>query len=194
MLFQGEEFAASAPFLFFADHHPELASAVRRGRAEFLTQFPSIALDEIRRALDDPGDPATFAKCKLDFSERERHTAAIAMHRDLFALRQSDPTICAQGQNGMDGAVLGSSAFVLRFFGAHDGDDRLLVVNLGADLRLFAAPEPLLAPPAGTHWSVRWSSEHPRYGGDGMPPPETAEGWVIAGKSAVLLAPEAGDS
>ena len=40
MLFQGQEFAASSPFLFFADHVPELAALVREGRSTFLHQFP----------------------------------------------------------------------------------------------------------------------------------------------------------
>src|SRR5207249_1560003 len=43
MLFQGQEFAASAPFFYFADHKSELAELVRDGRADFLTQFPSLA-------------------------------------------------------------------------------------------------------------------------------------------------------
>src|SRR6185436_9557828 len=42
MLFQGQEFGASAPFLYFADHGRELAEQVRRGRADFLKQFPSL--------------------------------------------------------------------------------------------------------------------------------------------------------
>jgi maltooligosyltrehalose trehalohydrolase len=43
MLFQGQEFAASSPFLYFADLLPEPAHKVRRGRAEFLAQFRSLA-------------------------------------------------------------------------------------------------------------------------------------------------------
>jgi maltooligosyltrehalose trehalohydrolase len=43
MLFQGQEFAASTPFLFFADHKPELAKLVCEGRKEFMSQFPSVA-------------------------------------------------------------------------------------------------------------------------------------------------------
>ena len=43
MLFMGQEFAASAPFLYFADHRGDLAANVGRGRREFLAQFPSIA-------------------------------------------------------------------------------------------------------------------------------------------------------
>ena len=50
MLFQGQEFAASSPFLYFADHHGALADQVRKGRAEFLAQFPSIATAEVDAA------------------------------------------------------------------------------------------------------------------------------------------------
>jgi maltooligosyltrehalose trehalohydrolase len=43
LLFQGQEFAADSPFLFFAGHQGELAEQVRAGRAEFLRQFPNLA-------------------------------------------------------------------------------------------------------------------------------------------------------
>ena len=78
----------------------------------------------------------------------------------------------------MDGAVLAPEAFVLRFFG-DGGDDRLLLVNLGRDLHLDPAPEPLLAPPANRLWDVLWSSEDPRYGGGGTAPPDTEDNWRI---------------
>jgi maltooligosyltrehalose trehalohydrolase len=191
MLFQGEEFASSAPFLYFAHHGGELAAAVRKGRSEFLAQFPSLALDEMQKRLDDPANPATFARCKLDWGERERHVEALALHRDLFELRRTDPTVRAQGAHGMDGAVLGASSFVLRLFGPRDTEDRLLLVNLGRDERLVPAPEPLLAPPHGSRWRALWTSDDVRYGGDGTPPPDTDEGWIVSGESTVLLAPEA---
>jgi len=193
MLFQGQEFAASSPFLYFADHRPDLAKLVRRGRAEFLAQFPSIAVPEMRAALADPSDPATFERSKLDLAERERHAEAYALHRDLLRLRREDPTFSAQRPGGVDGAVLGPEALVLRFFG-HAGDDRLLIVNLGRDLRLDPAPEPLLAPPEGRLWEIRWSSEALRYGGLGTPPVETDEGWQLRGQAAVVLAPGPGAS
>src|SRR2546429_6283911 len=63
MLFQGQEFAASTPFLFFADHKPGLAEAVRKGRREFLGNFASLAEAEMQDRLADPGDPATFRRC-----------------------------------------------------------------------------------------------------------------------------------
>jgi maltooligosyltrehalose trehalohydrolase len=217
MLFQGQEFAASTPFLFFADHHAELAKSVRKGRASFLSQFPNVALDDVRSRLPDPADPANFEWCKLDFSERQRHAEAYALHRDLLQLRRSDPTIRAQGAHGIDGAVLSEGAFVLRFFGARGAsfprDDRLLIVNLGRTLRFDPAPEPLLAPLAGTAWTIVWTSDSPRYGGAGTPaleaervmqgerpegstdprPLKSEPVWHIPGECAVLLAPrEAG--
>src|SRR5438270_5734992 len=73
MLFQGQEFAASSPFLYFADHDPELARAVRRGRRQFLGQFPSIASPEAGDQLADPGDADSFRRSVLDPAERQAH-------------------------------------------------------------------------------------------------------------------------
>ena len=187
MLFQGEEFASSSPFLFFADHRPELAKAVRKGRAEFLTQFRTLATPEMQRLVPDPADRATFERCKLDLNEREAHSEAYALHCDLLRLRREDSVFRKQGS--FDGAVLGSEAFLLRFFDAENAD-RLLLVNLGLDLHLGIAPEPLLAPPERKRWDILWSSESPKYGGAGTAALETEDGWRIPGHAAVVLIPE----
>ena len=110
------------------------------------------------------------------------------MHRDLLRLRREDEVFSRQQPRGLDGAVLGPEAFVLRFFG-DGGDDRLLLVNFGRDLNLNPAPEPLLAPPEGRLWKVLWSSEDCRYGGSGTPPLETKLNWLIPGHAAVAMAP-----
>jgi maltooligosyltrehalose trehalohydrolase len=191
MLFQGQEFGASSPFYFFADHNPELGKLVREGRAQFLSQFPSLAQPAMVEHLIDPGDPANFERCKLDFGERERHAAAYSLHKDLLKLRREDPVFRLQKQGGVDGAILSDQSLVLRYFSAN-GDDRLLLVNLGADLHLEPAPEPLLAPPEGRRWEVLWSSEDPRYGGSGTPPVDGDEGWRIPGEAAVVMRPSAG--
>jgi maltooligosyltrehalose trehalohydrolase len=197
MLFQGQEFGASSPFLFFADHGPELAKQIRRGRAEFLAQFPSLATPEMQQRFADPSDPATFERCKLDHSERETHGEIYDLHRDLLKLRRDEPALRAQQRHQVDGAVLSSEAFLLRFFGDQNdtGDDRLLVVNLGIDLHLDPAPEPLLAPPADSEWIMLWSSEDPKYGGIGTPPLDTprcnpGKNWRIPGHAAVVLKPQ----
>jgi maltooligosyltrehalose trehalohydrolase len=189
MLFQGQEFASSRPFLFFADHNPELAPLVYRGRKEFLAQSPSLAHPAVQERIADPADPETFARCKLDFAERQTHAWAVALTEDLLRLRRQDPAIRVQKPGGVDGAVLAPAAFVLRFFG-DDSDDRLLLVNLGRDLLLATAPEPLLAPPAeGMGWEVRWTSEDVRYGGDSAAASEGEDGWRLPGEAAVVLGP-----
>jgi maltooligosyltrehalose trehalohydrolase len=190
MLFQGQEFAASSPFLYFADHNPELAQKVAEGRADFLRQFPSINSPEAAARLPNPEDEQTFLRCKLNFAEREEHREAYHLHRDLLALRKSDPLLGKAERGTYDGAVLGERAFVLRFFG-HAQEDRLLVVNFGAALQFNPAPEPLLAPPADLRWELAWSSEDPEYGGNGITPIENDEGvWSIPADAAALLVPK----
>jgi maltooligosyltrehalose trehalohydrolase len=191
MLFQGQEWGASTPFAFFADHHDQLRALVRKGRAEFLSQFRRCNTPETRDQMLDPGALETMTACRLDWSEPARppHQQLLALHRDLLALRRSDPVISAQADHGvaMDGAVLGASCCALRYATA-SGDDRLLLVNLGRDLQPTPIPEPLLAPPDGRRWALAWSSESTRYGGSGTPPIETEEGeWRILGHSTVVL-------
>lgn len=212
MLFQGQEFACSAPFVYFADHTPALALKVQAGRRAFMAQFANLASAEAADGLPPPHAPASFERCRLDHRERThgRHQQAWQMHRDLLALRRDDTCLAAsQRERGrVDGAVLGDDAFVLRFIG-DDGDDRLLLVNLGRTLHLDPVPEPLLAPPAGRRWALRWSSQSLAYGGSGTPPVEAAEtdrriperdtprppeNWRLHGETALLLAPAPADA
>jgi maltooligosyltrehalose trehalohydrolase len=185
MLFQGQEFASTSPFLFFADHNKDLRKLVHEGRIQFLSQFPSLAQPNVRACHMDPGDAQTFERCKVDFSERERHEHMYRLHKDLLRLRREDTALRAP----MEGAVLGERAFVMRFFGAGE-DHRLLLISLGADLHLDIAPEPLLAPLEGRSWSVTWSSEDPAYGGCGAPSPDGPDNWRLPAESALLMKPD----
>jgi maltooligosyltrehalose trehalohydrolase len=186
LLFMGQEFGTRNLFTFFADHAPELRKAAHAGRREFLRQFASYASESAQAAILDPGDPATFARCKLDFAERERNAPCYQMHKDLLQLRREDPVIAAQDRDAIDGAVLGQHAFALRWFDESHGD-RLLLVNLGAELDLIPVPEPLLAPSPASDWECAWSSEEPCYGGLGRHPPYTEHRWHLAAESAVLF-------
>ncbi len=186
LLFMGQEFGASSPFLFFADHTDTLAPLVHKGRKEFLAQFPSYATPEAQEQIPDPRAEETFLKTKLDFSEREKHAEIYRLHRDLLSLRREDPILALQLREEIDGAVLGPQSFVLRFFGSEE-DDRLLIVNLGPDLDLRPAPEPLLAPITPAGWRLVWSSDDPRYGGPGAVHPCGPDGWRLPGGSAVFL-------
>lgn len=186
LLFQGQEFCAASPFLYFTDHAGELARMVRQGRAEYLAAFPSLASPDMQARLADPASPETFRRCVLDHGERRHSAAALALHRDLIALRGE---IFAGGPRRIDGAALGDRAWVLRYFATAGGGDLLLIVNLGVDQRHETIAEPLLAPPDGRAWRCKWSSEHPDYGGTGIPVPVANGIWCIPGHAAIVLAP-----
>lgn len=191
MLFQGEEFAATTPFLYFADHGSDLAKKVRDGRKEFLEQFPSSATLEIAGALADPASRDTFDRSKLDWTDAVKHAHVVALYTDLLALRRRDPVFSSQRADRLHGAVLSDDALVLRFFGdgaTEAGGDRLLLVNLGNDLHLDPSPEPLLAPPEEQGWKVLWSSESAKYGGAGTPTLDAEDdNWRLPACSSVAM-------
>lgn len=187
LLFQGQEFGSSAPFLYFADHEEELARMVAAGRRDFLRQFPTIADGDNSKLLATPHDRAVFEGCRLESTERNTGAPLYRLHSDLLRIRRTDATL--HNPSGIDGAVLSPDAFLIRFFGPAGGD-RLLIVNLGVETLLRCAPEPLLAPLEDQGWRIQWSSEATEYGGHGSAPLETTEGWRLPGRAAVLLEPD----
>jgi maltooligosyltrehalose trehalohydrolase len=188
LLFQGQEFGASSPFTFFADvGDASVRDAIRRGRAEWLAPFLSLTEEEACRRLPAPDDPQVFARCKLDFFDREKNYQLYQLHIDLLKLRREDSRFRQQFSGGIDGAVLGPASFVLRYF-AEENNDRLVLVNFGETHVLKPAPEPLLAPPSGHKWETLWTSEASRYGGTDSAP-AAPEQWILPAESAVALRP-----
>ncbi len=91
MLFQGEEWGASTPFLYFTDHQdPELGRAVSEGRRSEFAAFGWNPDD-----VPDPQDPATFERSKLDWTEPERdpHRGILDWHHALLRLRRERPSL-----------------------------------------------------------------------------------------------------
>ena len=189
MLFQGQEFGATTPFHYFCDYENNLCDLVNTGRKKSLAQFRSLARPEMQKELLNPGSPEAFSLSKLDWSEREKNARIVNLYKDLLRLRHEDAAFRRPQARGLDGAVLADRAFLLRYFGPA-GSDRLLLFNLGTDLHLNPAPEPLLAAPRNHRWALLWSSEDPRYGGTGTFPPDSEDNWRIPGHSALVLAPE----
>ncbi len=187
MIFQGQEFAASSPFLYFVDLPHDLEELVRKGRLEFLAQFPSLMDPNSRPYMPDTGVGA-FMLSKLDLDERKTHGQTYDLYKDLLKMRMEDPVFSLQRHRGLDGAVLTEKAFVLRYFG--DGlNERLVLINLGLDTRLGPLPEPLLAPPDGGNWQLMWSSEDLRYGGWGTRHIDTAKEFMIPSKCTLVFHP-----
>ena len=167
MLFMGEEFAASAPFLYFCDYSGELAAAVTRGRRAEFGRFERFAQPQARESIPDPNDPATFARSVLDWSacEREPHRGWLAFTRGLLTLRQARLVPHLAGAGGGSFRVIDPGGILVHWPLARGGQLHLLA-NLSAEPakapqlpqgQLVYASHPIDAdlPP----WSVRFSLE-----------------------------------
>ena len=91
MLFQGEEWGATSPFLYFTDHKdPQLARNVTEGRRR---EFASFGWKPAE--VPDPQAVETFERSKLNWTERDKepHAGLLAWHRRLIELRRKIPSL-----------------------------------------------------------------------------------------------------
>jgi maltooligosyltrehalose trehalohydrolase len=90
LLFMGQEWSASSPFLYFTDHEESLGRLVTEGRREEFADFAAFAAPEARARIPDPQSPATFEASRLDWAEREHgvHAAMLRLYRALLDLRR----------------------------------------------------------------------------------------------------------
>jgi maltooligosyltrehalose trehalohydrolase len=132
MLFQGQEYFAQTPFQYFTDHHEELGVAVTEGRRREFAAFGAFTRDDVRNAIPDPQDPATFSRSKLDADEWSAGIGRLALefHREVLRLRASDPVLAAYRLTRlpMVTAAAGETLVVTLEF---DGARRWIALNLG---------------------------------------------------------------
>lgn len=138
LIFMGQEWAASTPFLYFTDHDPELGAKVSAGRREEFKHFRAFADPLARERIPDPQDPETFERSRLRWEERDRgeHARTLRLYRELLALRRSDPVLRVSTREGLRAGVEGS---VLRVIRAVGGAERVLLANF-SDQRVELDP------------------------------------------------------
>ncbi len=140
LLFMGEETASRLPFLFFTDHHGELAQAVREGRRNEFARFSDFADPDKRAHIPDPNDPATF-ETSFPRPDPERGATREALYRRLITLRQRHIVPHLDGARGLGARVLDRKA-VVASWRLRDGATLTVATNLDAK------PVPM-APPSG---------------------------------------------
>lgn len=94
LLFMGEEWAATTPFLFFCDFEDGLREAVREGRRGEFACFDAFSDPEARERIPDPGEPSTMLASRLRWDERDRdpHRRTWERYRELLRIRQQEIT------------------------------------------------------------------------------------------------------
>ena len=186
MLFQGQERGCTEPFMYFADHEDDLAEAVRKGRLEFLSQFPSLRDQNIQRRMPAPSDDNAFRWCQLQWTDSRNAAESLKLHGDLLRLRRDDPVLSALGTSVVAIATAAPTPAVAVLRYEHERAERLVLVNLGS-LTMLEMNEPLLAAPAGQRWEMTWCSEHADYGGRGIVESFGDGEWTLQPHCAWLL-------
>ena len=134
MLFMGEEWGASTPFLFFSSHpEPELARATAEGRKN---EFADHGWDA--EEIPDPQDPQTFRRSKLDWSEldTDEHAKLLRLYQDLIALRRNETDL--------------ADPWLQRLLVDYDEDARWIVMRRGRfTVACNLGAEPVSVPFAG---------------------------------------------
>ncbi|HET8657012.1 MAG TPA: malto-oligosyltrehalose trehalohydrolase [Longimicrobiaceae bacterium] len=167
LLWMGQEWAASSPFLFFTDHPEELGRRVTEGRREEFKHFSAFRDPETREHIPDPQAARTFARSKLRWPERSEppHAGVLTLYRELLALRRSHPALRDHTRGGFRVSALGQQALVLRR--EAEGAALLLLLNFGGALDADLAADPITRAPQGCRWELLLDTEEARFGGAG---------------------------
>jgi malto-oligosyltrehalose trehalohydrolase len=140
LMFMGEEDASRTPFLYFTDHHGQLADAVRDGRRREFAKFAAFADQARCEAIPDPNASATFER-SIPRPDSDRAAARFDLYRRLIALRRAEIMPRLAGTRSIDAHAL-SDAAILAQWRMGDGAVLSIAANLG--------DEPVaLDPPAG---------------------------------------------
>lgn len=170
LLWMGQEWAASTPFLYFTDHPDELGRLVTEGRREEFRGFSAFRDPEQRERIPDPQSPETFTRSRLRWDERAAppHAGVLALYRQLLALRSAEPALRSGRRDGFSVAALGEGALVMRREPEREDASRfLLVVNLKGEIRRELDAAPITAHPGGARWCFELATEEARFGGSG---------------------------
>lgn len=163
LLFMGQEFAASASFMFFTDHNPELGKLVTEGRREEFKGFPAFANPRLRESIPDPQAEATFVRSKLDLGERNVNSGTYDLYRELLRLRRKDPVLGVQERSRAKADAIGAQIVTMvRWVG---NEYRLLVANFGPSAGIMIADHPSLADLPGDEWRLLLATSERRFGG-----------------------------
>jgi maltooligosyltrehalose trehalohydrolase len=163
MLFQGQEWAATTPFLYFTDHEPELGRLVTRGRREEFARFRGFKAADI----PDPQAHDTFEASRLQWDEirKPAHSQVLELHRELLALRETEPALARRRRGTYECEPVGAKAVALRYRTPGGKDDVLVVANLQGALAVDLGASELTRPPGSCRWMPLISSEELRFGG-----------------------------
>ena len=176
MLFMGEEWGETDPYLFHTDFEGNLADAVRKGRREEFKDWADFADPELRETIPDPNAKQTRDTSRLDWSKvaEGKHAGRLELIARLIALRAEHVTPRTGGMRDKASQAKPHGRRGIEVVWTLDDGSKLgVVANLGNEP--FHVPElpgdELIAigDPKTDEWAVRWTLERPSARPDGGP-------------------------
>lgn len=146
LLFMGEEWGSSCPFLYFTDHEDELAKAVRDGRRAEFASFSKYSDPETRQQIPDPNAISTFLQSKVDIPTHIDQEALIAprterehwwsLYHELLQLRHEHIVPNLPGTRAAGVTIIGLRALCASWV---LGNGELLSIYLNLSDKLLTA-------------------------------------------------------
>ncbi|WP_406695528.1 malto-oligosyltrehalose trehalohydrolase [Singulisphaera sp. Ch08] len=172
LLFMGQEWAATTPFLYFTDHEEDLGKLVTEGRRHEFRHFLAFVDPEAREKIPDPQAVSTFEASRLDWSESEHspHASILRLYRALLRLRRQEPALRPSRRDNVHAIPLDNASLLLIRRSSPDGETLLIVVRLrgAGEVRLEHGATRGL-----TSWDnleVALTTEDPPFADDPIPP------------------------
>jgi maltooligosyltrehalose trehalohydrolase len=168
LLFMGQEWAATTPFLYFTDHPEELGKLVTEGRRNEFRHFSAFADAAARGRIPDPQDPATFLGSRLDWSEanREPHASTCRLYQRLLTLRRHESAIRSERFSAY---ALTERTLLLRQ-DAEEGPSLLAIIQLNGSSAIRLANHESLAGLDPSLWQLLFTTEDRPFATDPQPP------------------------
>jgi maltooligosyltrehalose trehalohydrolase len=168
MLFMGQEWGASTPFIFFTDHNEELGKLITTGRREEFKDFASFSSEAARARIPDPQDPKSFKDSRLVWDEvrDKKKSMTLELYRKCLALRRSEAAFRPASRETWYVQALEMGAGALRFKGA--ASDWLVLFDLQGGHNGPLAEEWICKPRGPGGWTVVLSTNEKQFGGTGV--------------------------
>jgi maltooligosyltrehalose trehalohydrolase len=163
LLFMGQEWAASTPFLYFTHHHEELGRLITDGRRDEFSAFESFRDPKRREQIPDPQQRDTFDRSRLRWDElaRQPHVSMLRLYQRLLGLRATLAPLQKATRDSYDVCVPDDETIVVR---RTSEDEHVLVA-----VRLAGTGRCTITSPTSTSWQVVLTTEDADLANDAQP-------------------------
>jgi maltooligosyltrehalose trehalohydrolase len=187
MLFMGQEWAASTPFIFFTDHNEDLGKLVTAGRHDEFKGFAAFRSEAARDKIPDPQSPKSFTDSKLVWDELrdEKKSQTLELYRKCLHLRQQEAVFRPASRQTWYVTALEMGAGALRYKGPEA--DWLILFDLEGGHSGPISDEWICKPRTEAGWTVVLSTNEKQFGGTGSCAYEAANGQARFGLPELVV-------